>query len=162
MTTAAARTVELRQSYVKRPVRYLETWRHDGWLIKVYGIAYEGEAPPAETVAAAKKTAALALPSPAETSDRYGVGFLVVHEGQDSRWLLVDWWGFESVLHHRLFRAPLDGEPDFSPVDDEITACVWELPVLAFERDAWVETVLKDADRPDVGAYLERRLEGQI
>jgi hypothetical protein len=45
---------------------------------------------------------------------------------------------------------------------DPLIACVWELPILAFERDAWVETVLSDAKRPDVPAYLERRLEGRI
>lgn len=37
------------------------------------------------------------------------VGFLVVHDGQDFCWALLDWWRHESVLHHRLFVAPLDG-----------------------------------------------------
>jgi hypothetical protein len=166
MTTAptaqARRAIELRQPYEQRSVRRLELWAHDDWLLKVYGLAYRGEAPPSNVVGAAKRAAAVTLPMPAQTRDRYGVGFLVVHEGQDARWLLVDWWGFESVLHHRLFRAPLEGEPEFKRAPDAVTACVWELPILAFERDAWVETVLSDPERPDVPAYLERRLEGRI
>jgi hypothetical protein len=143
-------------------VRPLEIWEHDGWLLKVYGLAYRGDRPPTDVVDAAKRVAAETLPLPAETPDRYGVGFLVVHEGQDARWLLVDWWGFESVLHHRLFMASLDGEPEFEPAPDPLMACVWELAILAFERDAWVETVLTDAKRPDVPAYLSRRLEGPV
>ena len=154
--------ISLRQSYEPRSVRRLGTWAHDGWSLKVYGVAYRGDVPPSHVVAAAKRTAAETLPTPAETPDRYGVGFLVVHEGQDARWLLVDWWGFESVLHHRLFVSPLEGDPEFEPAPDSLTACVWELPILAFERDAWVETVLSDAERPNLSAYLERRLEGLI
>jgi hypothetical protein len=156
------RAIALRQPYEQRAVRPLETWAHDGWLLKVYGLVHRGDVPPSEVVAAAKRTAAETLPTPAETPDRYGVGFLIVHQGQDQRWLLVDWWGYESVLHHRLFVAPLDGEPEFERAPDPLTACVWELPILAFERDAWVETVLSDPKRPDVPAYLERRLEGRI
>jgi hypothetical protein len=156
------RAIGLRQSYEQRSVRHLETWAHDGWLLKVYGLAYRGEAPPSHVVDAAKRAAAWTLPMPPQTPDRYGLGFLVVHEGQDARWLLVDWWGFESVLHHRLFWAPLEGEPEFKRAPDPVTACVWELPILAFERDAWVETVLSDAERPNVPGYLERRLEGKI
>jgi hypothetical protein len=155
-------TISLRQPYEQRSVRHLGTWAHEGWLLKVYGLAYRGDVPPSKVVAAAKRTAAEALPMPAQTPDRYGVGFLVVHEGQDARWLLVDWWGFESVLHHRLMVSPLEGEPEFKRAPGAVTACVWELPILAFERDAWVETVLSDPERPNVSAYLERRLEGLI
>jgi hypothetical protein len=162
MTFGSDRHVPLRQSYEPRPVAYLETWAPEGWLLKVYGIAFRGDRPPPDTVAAARETALAALPRPAQDEDRYGVGFLVVHEGQDARWLLVDWWGLESVLHHRLFVSPLEGAPAFRPADPALTACVWELPVLAFERDSWVETVLKDAHRPDVAAYLGRRLEGRV
>ena len=35
---------------------------------------------------------------------------------------------------------------------------VWDIPIIAFERDAWVHTVLGGARRPDVDGYLRRFL----
>jgi hypothetical protein len=40
-------------------------------------------------------------------------------------------------------------------------ACVWDLRVMAFERDAWLECILKNP-RPDVEAYLQRRLNEDV
>jgi hypothetical protein len=94
--------------------------------------------------------------------DRYGIAVVIVHHGQDACWLLVDWWGRESVLHHRLLTAPLPGDGSFHPAPPELAACVWELPLLMFERNAWVETVLADPARSDVGRYLERRFHGEV
>jgi ketosteroid isomerase-like protein len=154
--------VKLRQPYRPRHACFLELWRAQGWLIKLYGIAYEGEAPAPATVEAAKRAAAAILPQPARTDDRYGVAVVIVHEGQDARWLSVDWWGDECVLHHRPMMAPLEGEPSFRSPPRDVTACVWELRLLMFERDGWVATVLSGEDGPDVGRYLEHRFNGWI
>ena len=154
--------INLRQPYEQRSVRFLETWQIDDWVLKVYGIAYRGDVPREQTVAAARPIAADALPRPARSDERYGVGFVIVHEGQDACWLLIDWWGFESVLHHRLFMSELDGEAKFVAAPPFMTACVWELPVLTFERDAWVETVLSRPDDPDVAGYLRLKLNGRV
>jgi hypothetical protein len=154
--------ISLRQGYEKRSVRYLETWSDRGWVIKVYGIAYRGDSPRPALVAAAKRCARTALPQPPVTEERYGIGFLVVHDGQDFCWALVDWWGHESVLHHQLFVAPLDGSEPFAPAPHTMAACVWELPVLLHERDAWVATVLARPGSPDLGEYLARRLDKRV
>lgn len=154
--------VKLREPYRSRNARFLELWRPGEWLVKLYGIAYEGEVPPPAVVEAAKRAAADALPQPARNENRYGVGIVIVHQGQDACWLLVDWWGDESVLHHRLLRAPLPGAGQFEPAAPDLAACVWELPLLMFERDAWVATVLTDHEHPDVARYLEQRFDGAI
>lgn len=154
-------TVRVRERYRPRSIRFLELWRPDGWLLKLYGIAYKGGLPRAEVVEAARRSAAATLPRPARTRDRYGAGFVVVHDGQDACWLLIDWWGHESVLHQRLLTAPLSAPQEFHPAQRDLTACVWELPLLAFERDAWVSTVLSDAEA-DVGRYLECRFGGFV
>jgi hypothetical protein len=162
VTAAATPRIRLGQAYGKRPIRYLETWRDRGWVIKIYGIAYRGESPRRDVVVAAKRRAHEALPQPAVTEERYGIGFLVVHDGQDFCWALLDWWGHESVLHHRLFVAPLDGSQEFAPAPRTMAACVWELPVLLHERDAWVATVLAGPEDPDLGGYLERQLNTRV
>lgn len=153
--------VRAREPYRPRSARFLELWRPDGWLLKLYGLAYEGERPRAEVVKAAKRSARDALPCPARSGDRYGTGFIIVHDGQDACWLLIDWWGYESVLHHRLLTAPLSAPREFHPAPRDVTACVWELALLMFERDAWVSTVLTDTE-PDVGRYLARRFDGLV
>jgi hypothetical protein len=155
-------TVSLREPYRPRRVRFLELWRPDGWLVKLYSIAYKGQEPTPATVEAAKRAAAEALPQPARSDDRYGVAVVIVHRGQDACWLLIDWWGQESVLYHRPLVAPLDSDGQFEPTPPDVTACVWELPLLMFERDAWVRTVLSEDEGPDVGRYLECRFDGTV
>lgn len=39
-----------------------------------------------------------------------------------------------------------------------LIACVWDLRVMWFEREAWVETVLANPAGPDIEQYLLRRL----
>jgi hypothetical protein len=154
-------SVETREPYRPRSVRFLELWRPQGWLVKLYGIAYGRETPAAALVAAAKVAAAETLPQPARADGRYGVAVVIVHQGQDACWLLLDWWGHECILHHRLLRAPLAGEPRFERPPADMTACVWELPVLMFERDAWVVTVLAE-NGPGIGGYLDHRFNGEV
>jgi hypothetical protein len=153
--------MRLRGAYRPRRARFLELCEAEGWLVKLYGIAYEGDGPPSSSVEAAKRAAGEALPQPARTDDRYGIAVVIVHEGQDACWLLIDWWGDESILHHRMLMAPLGGADAFQPAPPDVTACVWELPLLVFERDAWVATVLGE-DGPDLRRYLDCRFDGSI
>jgi hypothetical protein len=76
----------------------------------------------------------------------------------------VDWWSQEAVLNHVLLMAPLAGERRFGSPPPHYMACVWELPLLMFERDAWVATVMggDGTIAPDVGRYLDRRFDGSI
>ena len=37
-------------------------------------------------------------------------------------------------------------------------ACVWDLRVIGFERDAWLSKVLRNPSGPDIDAYLSERL----
>ena len=112
------------EPYHERRVRSMGIWEEAGWRIKLYGIAYRGDSPRPGVVEAAKRVAASALPQPPVTGDRYGVGFLIVHEGRDGCWCLIDWWGEEDILFHRLFAAPLDQPQEMRPVTDGRTACV--------------------------------------
>jgi hypothetical protein len=37
-------------------------------------------------------------------------------------------------------------------------ACVWDLRVIGFERDAWLSKVLRNPGGPDIDAYLDEHL----
>lgn len=150
-------------AYRPRPVRCLDVWEVDDWRLKVYGIAYDRGLPRSELVEAAKKIARSMLPHPADGDGRYGVGFVGAHDGRDACVAFVDWWANEDELHHHLYMAPSDRPGDLQAVGPtDFTACVWDLSVLAFEREAWLEAVLKNLEGPDLERYLKRRLSGDF
>ncbi|MGW1677636.1 hypothetical protein [Saccharopolyspora sp. NPDC002376] len=77
-------------------------------------------------------------------------GFVIVHRGEDSTWLLVHWWE-QDIRCQRLLRSD-DGDP-FAPARAHLFACVWELHVIDHERRAWACHTLNPA--PDHAAYLK-------
>jgi hypothetical protein len=155
--------MRLLEPYRPRAIRCLDVVELDGWRIKVYGIAYEGERPAAALVEAALDVARGALPAPAVTDDRYGVGFLGAHQGRGSNFVFLDWWALENELHHRVWFSSLEepGALRAQETDDPI-ACAWDLSVLAHERAAWVEHVLAKWQDPDLDGYLAAQLNAEI
>lgn len=156
----AARMVRLSEPYEPRRLRFLELWRHEGWRIKVNGIRHGGERPDAALVEQAKALARKVLPAPAVTPTRYGVGFLGVHQGRGADFVFVDWWEDENELHHVVWHTRPGDRARLLPAGaTSPTACVWDLRVQHFEREAWVETVLANPGGPDVETYLARRIQ---
>jgi hypothetical protein len=151
--------------YRTRPITFLEMWESDGWRLKVYGISALDEIPSSQLVSAIQSVAKTVLPQPPITADRYGVGFLYAHQGRNGGgYASVNWWLNENELQHFQYEAPPGGLDDLKPV--ELTgspiACTWDLAVMSFERDAWVETVLDNKSGPDLEAYLSRRMNADV
>lgn len=151
------------ESYRARAVRFLQLWEPGGWRIKIYGIAYGRETPGTRLVEAARSVARVCLPTPAVTGDRYGVGFMGVHEGRGSNLVFVDWWADENELHHHVFvsypEAP-GALTDVTPTG--LAGCVWDLAVLAFERRAWIDATLLESGRRELDRYLGCRFQGAV
>lgn len=155
------RSLEISEAYASRSVRFLGLWETGGWTLKVYGIAYGRELPRGETVEAGKVFIAQRLPEPLEDG-WHGIGFLIVHDGRDACWLLADWWRDEDTLYQQLYSAPLQGPFQFAHVENGPVACVWELAVLKFERDAWVEDILSHPTSPNLAGYLRAQLNADV
>ncbi len=151
------------EPYSPRSVRFLGLWRQGGWRLKTYGIAYRGDGPSPGLVRSARLAAARDLPVPAVAEDRYGVGFLGIHEGRGSNLVFLDWWARENELHHLVYLAdhthPLDLK---AVVEGGLHGCVWDLAVIAFERRAWIAAALLNPSGPDLEAYLATRFEGSV
>ncbi len=79
-------------AYQPRSARFLEQWEWQGWRVRVNGLAAYADSPTVELVQAAKRISQQRLPLPAVAEGRYGVAYLVVHEGRDTDFVLVDWW----------------------------------------------------------------------
>jgi hypothetical protein len=155
--------IELREPYRARAIRFLEEWSCEGWRLKVYGIAYTGERPRAELIEAAKLIARECLPQPAVDDGRYGVGFVGVHDGRGANFVFVDWWADENELHHHVYTsASGELEKFYYTTPTGLSACVWDLRVQSFERDAWLEEVLRRPDGAAVERYLARRLNEDV
>lgn len=151
------------EPYRPRAVRFLEQWEPVGWRIKVYGIAYARTTPGGRLVEAARSVARARLPTPAVSEQRYGVGFMGVHEGRGSNLVFVDWWADENELHHHVF-VSYPGAPDAltDVTHTGLVGCVWDLAVLAFERRAWIDTTLLEPGRQELDRYLGCRFQGAV
>jgi hypothetical protein len=150
------------EQYAPRRIRQLEVWQCGDWRLKVYGIAYRGNGPGSDLVASARDVAATLLPADACGPRTYGVGFLGVHEGRGANLMFVDWWADENELHNHAFvSGPSLPYTWQSTSPSGPTACVWDLAVLAFERQAWIDTMLA-ARIPDPDAYLRLSLNGSV
>lgn len=155
-------------SYETRMIHCLGLSTIEGWKLKVYEIYQHKDARPPGSpehfvVTEAKRFVRTVLKQPAETQSRYGIGFLIVHRGMDRNWMLLDWWYEREILKQVLMSSPLDRPSAISlEQGDDLMACTWELAVIGFERDAWVEKVLRNPDGPDLEAYFEQRLDAEI
>lgn len=87
--------------------------------------------------------------------------FVVLHRGgDDGAYLNAYSWVWDNVLHFRGAAAgqPVLGCPDRDPANFVLPdlpwiGCVWELPPILHERDAWVRHLLAP-EVPDLEAYL--------
>ncbi len=151
--------LSLQEAYDVRPIRALGLWSEAEWTLKVYGIAYGRERPREELVEAAKQVARERLSNATNNVNHYGVGFLGVHDGRGANFVFVDYWADENELHHHVYVSPSEDPASLAYVTPTgLIACAWDLRVLSFERDAWVEAVLANPSGPDVEAYLGRTL----
>ncbi|MBO8155823.1 MAG: isochorismatase [Bacillaceae bacterium] len=156
--------IKLREKYKKRPIRFLDLWEHKGWRMKVYGISYGGDLPRKELIPKAKELAAQHLPVPAVTDNRYGVGFIGVHDGEGASFIFIDWWTNENELIHHVYVAPHETPDQFEYFNSKgLIACCWDLKVMCFERDSWVKTILNNPKgSPDIEEYLQQRLNEDV
>lgn len=154
-------TISLLLPYRTRPIRPLGVWAHDGWRIKQYGIADGRPAAREELVATVRRLAADVLPGPACTDRRYGVGFLGAHDARGGCFAFVDWWADDNELHHHAFSGPDPGSLSPVPAGGSMV-CVWDLAVIGFEREAWLERVLVNPAGPDLEGYLRAALTADV
>ncbi len=137
-------------TFQPRKTTFVKIVTHGGWRIKLYAINEKEEF----DIAILEKVLSQ-LPTPALTQNRYGVGFLIIHQGVVANWFLLNWWGYEDIIHQKLFSSPVD---DFAAIknaeDKTIMACIHELVIHHFEVEAWKKWVLL-AEKPDFEAYLK-------
>ena len=154
-------------TYSPRLVTALPPLDVNGRILKTYGmfVAPERAAEPPAPEWLRRQAAAI-LREPPQEAD-HPVGFLIMHYGLDGDYLLVSQWYDANMLKHwvRGSVAGSGGATTFAPLaQPDLVACVWELEVIRFERDAWVNTVLARGrlDRATLDAYLATTFSGWV
>jgi hypothetical protein len=143
--------------YEARPIRFLELWEPHGWRLKVYGITYGRDVVDPELLTAVCAVVGEKLGEIGQSVAHYGVGFLGVHQGKTGNFGFVGFWADENELHYHVWISPSHAPSDLRYVTPTgRIACVWDTYLIGFERDAWVDCVLRQPT--DFDAYTQRRL----
>lgn len=155
--------MKLRGPYQERSIRFKEVTNYEGWRIKVYGISRQNQ-DPIDDGLFATSTGRLFnhLPSNATSESSYGVGFYILHQGEHRNWFLLDWWHDQEILKQKLFSSPLEDPEKIAEAEPDLMACTWEMAIQCFERQAWIEQVLKNPDGPDLTAYLAEQMNADV
>jgi hypothetical protein len=142
------------QPYTARPVRFWANAEPNGYRFKQYAIAYSGPFR-ADDFADGLRLAFEALPTPAVSADRPGVGFAIAHQGNGADYVVLGWWDRENELPLRVFVRPQTPDGQWRPARSSESVCVWDLEVIWFERQAYVQTVLSGGT---VEEYLAKHM----
>lgn len=143
--------------YVTRPIRFMGVRTVGTWRVKEYRIAARGGEPAAPLQRAARAVTDEVLLGPAVHTDHYGVAMLGIHQGATDNLVFISWWTDVNELQHRVYRSPSDAPELLAAVgEDGAIGCVWDLRVLAFEAQAWVDEVLRPGNWSHFEPYLEK------
>lgn len=154
-------------TYSPRLVKALPPVEACGRVLKAYAMFAQPEhgsaLPEPEWL---RQHAASVLGEPPQEGD-HPVGFLILHYGKEADYLLVSQWYDADMLKHWVRGSVVDAEggTTFAPLAQrDLIACVWELEVIRFERDAWVNTVLSQGrlDQVALDAYLATTFSGWV
>jgi hypothetical protein len=154
---------ELLEPYAKRPIRFLELHEQDGWRLKVYSLAYQMPWARPDVIKIARSVLWEHLQTAARGKPHYRVGYMGVNDGRGAIFAFVDFWADENELHHHVFVAPKAEVGKLAYVTPSgLTACVWDLALMAYERQAWVDAVLDNPRGPEIELYLSMRMEADV
>jgi hypothetical protein len=145
------------QIYQPRSIRFIELFHHSEWTIKIYSISVSQEFVKQKNIEKAKKQLEQWLSlSNMNTLTTYQVATLIIHEGKEGCFAIINWWIDDNMLQQYVYLANHEEEPFQLYSSNGIVTCVWELSVIWFERNVWVQHVL--VENPNFQAYLQCQL----
>jgi len=152
------------QPFSPRTVLILPSVETNGWQLKRYGILANNRTYDSAITLSALDAAIERLPvagKPDQPDGNHGIGFQLVHFAEVAVVLPVFYWVWGSVLANTdQMRAQWDSANKFDTGVREVVGCVWELEILAFETEAWKQTMLCGTGllSDNISRYLKRHL----
>ena len=127
--------------HIKRYIRFSHIAQFGSWRLKVYTISSKEEID-SSYLETALRCAELEI-SEYERDDHYAVGFVTIHIAEQFNQIIIDWWANENELRHQVYKSTPGNKQDFTKITASGEAfCIWELRVIGFEREAWLEHVI--------------------
>jgi len=130
-----------------KPFRKRQIWsdvpleRH-GWQLKIYFVMGEDQPPTRARFAAGIDFVLDHLPAPDPLAGRPGVGFLILHAGNGADYTVLCWWDRENELPIRIAVRERQDTAPWRAAGPSEGICVWDLEIIAAERNAYVATML--------------------
>ena len=136
------------------------------WEAKIYAILSDDWAEDSLPATAMLESAVLQAMETLDAGSDHPLGFAIFHMADDGIYLLLTRFNNANNLRHTVFSVEHDSEfLQITPLKDpHIIACIWEIRLMMFEADAWIETVLKPGQglTPEsTRRYLDRRYNGK-
>ncbi len=147
--------VLLSERYRDRHVEFRGVWAESGWRFKMYAITHHGNSPADErTTEIAKTFARRWLNEFGALTPAYGVGYILLHKGMDSNYIVVTWFAGENMICTHSAASPRLDPYNFKSITHTgLNTCVWDALLHKFERDAWVRQIMTP-ETPDVEKYV--------
>lgn len=149
--------------YRPRKIQYSECYHLGAWTVKIYTIAKEDHYMAQAHYETAKQQLPvwLALKN-GFNDDHHHCAFLIVHQGKEGVFAIVNWWVDEEMLNTHVFLSDIKEPANFQRISGGgLAPCIWELEVINYERSAWMKYVLQP-DVPDFERYWKDQYNGII
>lgn len=93
----------------------------------------------------------------------YEIGYAIVHDCGQIVFILLDYYQNENELVRHLYSINKFGElePTYH-TPSGLSACVWEGEIINFERQKWMDYVLKQFNNPNFDQYLNSFASGEV
>ena len=133
------------------------------WKIKRYSLTRDEKTVDSKYLERAARLFEQVIADAPRNVSTYESGYVIVHDCCSIVFILVDYYRNENELVRHLYSMDKsrDGEVTYH-TPSGLSACVWEGEIIDFERRKWMEHVVKPADRPDFGLYLESFATGEV
>jgi hypothetical protein len=153
--------LKITEKYEDRPVEFGGIWEDGQWKFKIYRITHKKNTPADErTLEIAKdfaKDVVLDYTTKYEiAAPSYGLGYIILHKGMDSNFIVVSWWSGENMLVTRSMLASLNDQYNYFEITESgMNVCVWDMLIHSFERNSWVKNILESPYEPHIDMYMQ-------
>jgi hypothetical protein len=128
--------------YAARTVAFHGMSVFGAWRLKVYSITVGNSDVPLARFDGGVALVTDGMPLPDPAAGRPGVGFVILHAGRGFDYVVLCWWDRENELPMRLAVRQQREEETWRAARGGESVCVWDLELIAAERDAYVGSVL--------------------
>jgi hypothetical protein len=91
--------MKMTKPFQKRPIRFLERYQFMDWVLKIYSISAKKEKVcDAELVLAKSYLGEWLNKSASCQLETYKIATLILHEGQEDSFAVINWWTGENML----------------------------------------------------------------